>query len=118
MAISVLFIGWGQPIPGREQKALQVFNESVQYWSRLQQEGVIESFEPVNLDLHGGDLAGFSLLRGDVAKLAQLRANPEFTNRCIRAELVVSHFGVVAGSIGEELAQQFKDFGKHAAELA
>ncbi len=118
MATSVLFVGWGQPIPGREQKALQVFNEALQYWTRLQKQGVIDSFEPVNLELHGGDLTGFTLLRGDAAKLAQLRRDPEFTNMSVRAELVVSHFGVVAGSTGEQLEKEFRDFGKNAAELA
>jgi hypothetical protein len=50
---------------------LQVFSEGLQYWARLQQEGTIERFEPVLLDVHRGDLAGFVMLRGDREKFAQ-----------------------------------------------
>ena len=41
MAEAGLFIGWGAPVKGREAKGLEVFNESVEYWGRLQQEGRI-----------------------------------------------------------------------------
>jgi hypothetical protein len=59
MAAAGLFVGWGAPITGREAKGLEVFNESVQYWGKLQQDGKIESFEVVLLTPHGGDLEGF-----------------------------------------------------------
>lgn len=58
MAEAGLFVGWGAPVRGRETKGLEIFNESVAYWGRLQQEGRIESFEVVLLYPHGGDLAG------------------------------------------------------------
>ena len=32
MADAALFIGWGQVVRGREKRAVQVFNESVEYW--------------------------------------------------------------------------------------
>ena len=73
-ANAALFIGWGQAIPGREQKALQVFNEGIQYWSKLQQQGMIESFEPFLLEPHGGDLAG-SRRAMDTARRYQNRRN-------------------------------------------
>ena len=38
MADFGLFVGFGWPVRGREQKAAQVFNEAVEYWSRLQQD--------------------------------------------------------------------------------
>src|SRR5215211_4002382 len=56
MAEAALFIGWGAPISGREATGLEIFNESVEYWGRLQQEGRIESFEVVLLYPYGGDL--------------------------------------------------------------
>jgi hypothetical protein len=34
-----LFVGWSQPIPGREQKAVQLFQEVIQVYGRLQQQG-------------------------------------------------------------------------------
>jgi hypothetical protein len=64
-----LFVGFGYPVRGREQKAIGVFNELVGFFSRLQQEGEIDTFEPVFLEAHGGDLGGFFLLRGDGERL-------------------------------------------------
>ena len=64
MAEAGLFIGWGAPVRGREAKGLEVFNESIEFWGRLQEAGRIESFEVVLLFPHGGDLYGFALLRG------------------------------------------------------
>ena len=78
MAEAGLFIGWGAPVRGREAKGLEVFNEGVEYWGRLQQEGRIESFEVVLLYPHGGDLAGFSLLRGSHAQLNDVGGDEEF----------------------------------------
>ena len=45
MAEAALFIGWGEATRGREKEALEIFNKSVQYWGRLQQEGKIERFD-------------------------------------------------------------------------
>jgi|SRR5919199_6241330 hypothetical protein len=118
MAKGALFIGWGDAVRGREQKALQVFQEALDYYGRLQQHGEIESFEPVALEPHGGDLAGFFLIRGDAEKLARLRTSEEFMRLTTRAQLVVERFGVTAAVYGQELQSLFADFGKHAAELA
>lgn len=118
MANGVLFIGWGVPVPGREQKALQVFGEAMQYYTRLQQQGDIESFEPVELEPHGGDLSGFALLHGDAEKLARLRRSEEFLRLVNRATLVVENFGVVAGYTGEDLNRLYADFQAQASQLA
>src|SRR5262245_36173112 len=100
MATGMLFIGWGEVIAGREQKALQVFNESLQYYAHLQQAGTIASFEPVVLEPHGGDLAGFVLLRGERAQLSALRTDAEFQRLLLRAQLIVQKMGVV-GAYGD-----------------
>lgn len=118
MAAGVLFIGWGPAISGREQQALKLFGEAVAYWTRLQQQGVISSFEPVALEPHGGELSGFVLLRGDDERLSRLRIDPDFVDLNTRAQLVVQNLGVVYGFVGEELQRLFAGIGKHAAELA
>jgi len=118
VAKGALFIGWGPTIPGREQKALQVFNEVIQYYTRLQQQGEIESFEPVALEPHGGDLNGFLLIRGDLDKLAHVRSSEEFVRMNTRGQLVVQNLGVVGAYTGDELNALFADFQKQASELA
>ena len=118
MTRAAIVIGWGQAIPGREQKALMVFNEAIQYYTRLQQQGEIESFEPVLLAPHGGDLNGFLLVHGDREKLGRLRQQEEFIRLNARAALVVQNFGVIDASVGEELQRQFADFQAQVADLA
>jgi hypothetical protein len=117
MATGALVIGWGPPVRGREQKALQVFNEAIEYYMRLQQQGTIESFEPVALEPHGGDLDGFVIVRGDREKLNALRSSEEFIRLTNRAIQIVDNFGVITAYIGEELQRLFADFGAQAAEL-
>ena len=117
MAKSALFIGWGQPVVGREQKALQLFGEVMQYYGRLQQQGELDGFEPILLDAHGGDLNGFILLRGDTEKLARLRTDPEFVDTVTRAQLYLTNVGVVTAWYGEGLQQQMGAFQKHVATL-
>lgn len=118
MADRALFIGWGIPVRGREAKAIQVFNESVQYWAGLQQSGQIESFEVALLDPHGGDLGGFALLRGSQQQLDTVQATEEFQRSTIRAALIVEDLGVVGASIGDGLAAQMAAYQQQTAELA
>jgi hypothetical protein len=118
VAKGALFVGWGPAVVGREQKALQVFQEAVQYYGRLQGAGEIDGFEAFALDPHGGELAGFLLLRGEQAKLAALLVNEEFVRLSGRAQLVVTNFGTVLAHTGEDMQRLFADFGKDAAELA
>jgi hypothetical protein len=103
MANAGLFVGFGTPVRGREREAVELFNETVGWYGRLQEEGEIESFEPVFLEPHGGDLGGFFLLRGDAGKLAQLRVSEEFQRFTIRASLYVESIGVVGATLGEHL---------------
>jgi len=94
MAEAGLFIGWGAPVRGRESKGLEVFEESIQYWGRLQQEGRIESFEVALLYPHGGDLGGFALLRASHAQLNDVGGEEEFLRLTARAGLVVEGLGI------------------------
>jgi hypothetical protein len=118
MAMGALFIGWGPAVRGRELKALEEFQEGLQFFGRLQEQGEIQSFEPVALEPHGGDLTGFLLIKGDADKLARLRASDDFIARITRAQIVLENFGVSGAFIGEGLQSLFEDFGKQVAELA
>ena len=117
MADTALFVGYGPTIPGREQRALGLFNEVLAYYTRLQARGEIESFEAVLLEPHGGELGGFLLLRGEADKLDRVRRSEEFLGYNARAGLVVTNFGVVGAYIGAGLERQFAVFGKLLADL-
>ena len=97
MAEAGIFIGWGANVPGREEKGLEVFNESVAYWGQLEEDGKIESFEVVLLTPHGGDLEGFALLRGSRDQVGTLIVDEEFERTTARATLIVQNVGIVPG---------------------
>ncbi len=117
MAEAGLFVGWGPPVRGREAKSLDVFGESVAYWGRLEQDGRIESFEVVLLYPHGGDLAGFALLRGSHDQLNEVGGDEEFLRLTSRAGVIVEGLGVVRASLGEGLERQIGFFQDAVGEL-
>ena len=117
MADSALFIGWHQPSRGRERKAVEVFGEAVAFYTGLQAQGEIESFEVVFLEPHGGDLGGFFLLRGDAAKLGAVRTSDAFNRLSTRASLTVDGFGVVGGSVGDAIATQMATYQEAVGDL-
>ncbi len=118
MADAGLFVGWGEVVRGREADAIELFNETLAYYGRLQEEGTIEGFEPVFLEPHGGDLGGFILIRGDAEKLASLRVNEEFMQFSIRATLHVNGFGVVGADLAERLARQMEYYTEQIGAIA
>ena len=118
MADAGLFIGFGDPARGREGQAIELFNEVLGFYSRLQEEGEIESFEPVLLEPHGGDLNGFIILRGDAEKLAKLRVSEEFTQFLTKASLCVDSIGVVGADMGERLQRQMAFYTEQIGAIA
>lgn len=117
MAGEALFVGWGAVVRGREQQALQVFQETMEYYGRLQQEGRIESFDAFLLAPHGGDLYGFIVLRGERAKLGEIRFSEEFDRLLVRAGSIIDSLGVIPAYTGEALGQQMALFQAAAEEF-
>ena len=118
MADAGLFIGFGNPVRGRESQAVELFNETLGWYARLQEESEIESFEPVFLEPHGGDLGGFILIRGDAERLSALRVSDEFNQYSIRADLCVENFGVVGADMGERLQRQMAFYTEQIGAFA
>ena len=86
---------------GREQRALQVFQETIAFYTKLQEDGRISTFDATLLAPHGGDLAGFLLMHGDQSSLDSIRASKEFVGLLARAGSVVGR--VVADRSGVRL---------------
>jgi hypothetical protein len=118
MADFGVFIGYGTPVRGRERQAIKLFDETTEYYTRLQQQGEIESFEPVMLQPHGGDLNGFILLRGERDKLvASILASDEFARLSTRADLLLERFGVVGAVLGERIGTVNRVYNEQVEEL-
>jgi hypothetical protein len=118
MADDALFIGWGPVVRGREQRAVEVFGETVQFWQQARDNGRVESFEPCFLQPHGGQLAGFMLIHGERSQLDRLIESDEFDRLMARASAIVDDLGVVNAFCGEALARQMNFFQEASRELA
>ena len=103
MADRVLFLSWGAPIAGREERGLEVFNEAVGLYGRLQQEGKIESFDVALLQPSGG-IDGYIQLNGSAAQVAAVMENEEFRRMTLDASLIVHDLQITTGSTGEGIA--------------
>jgi hypothetical protein len=103
MADRVLFIGWSTTVRGREERSLEVFNDAIAHYVRLQQEGRIERFDVVLLDPNG-DLDGYIELHGSAEQLAALRQDEEFRRRTIDAMLIVESLRLIDGVVNEGIA--------------
>jgi hypothetical protein len=118
MADSGLFIGWGQVVRGREGPAVDSFNDTVNFLGQLRANGRIEDFEIVFLEPHGGDLAGFLLVRGTTDQMNAVRGDEEFTRAMLRADLVVENLGIVGAALNERIASQMAMYQQEIGALA
>jgi hypothetical protein len=107
MADSVLMITWGAPIHGREERGLEVFNESIGLYGRFQQDGRIEGFD-VALMVPNGLMDGFIALRGSTEQLNTIKQDDEFRSTLTDASLIVNDLRLIDGSTGEGLARDIE----------
>ena len=104
MADSVLLIAWGPPVRGREERGLEVFNESMGLYGRYEQEGRIEGFD-VSILQPNGLMNGFIALRGTAEKLSAIKQDEEFQRTTVAASLIVEDLQLIDGSTGEGVAR-------------
>jgi hypothetical protein len=116
MADSVLMITWGSPVRGREERGLDVFNEALGLYGRLQQEGRIEGFD-VALLQPNGLMDGFIALRGSAEQLSALRQDDEFRRTTVAASLIVDDFRLIDGSTGEGIARDMELYREAVAQV-
>jgi hypothetical protein len=117
MADRALFIGFGQPVRGREERAVEVFNEFVGMFGRLQSDGRIEGMDVTLLDPHGGDLGGFFMVHGSAEQCTALSMDEEFRRACIDAGLIVENFGVVPAATGEGVMSEMAMYTEAVAKV-
>jgi hypothetical protein len=104
MADRVLFVSWGDSVRGREEHGLEVFNEAVGMYGRMQQDGRIESFDVVLFDPNGG-MNGYMELRGTAAQMEAVRQDADFRRLLADAGLIVDGLRLIGGVCNEGIAQ-------------
>ena len=105
MADRILFIGFAEPVRGREERAVESFNEAMGYFGRKQQENGVESFD-VALLQPNRDLGGFIAVHGTAAQLAAVHEDEEFQRLITSATTLVEGMRVIDGYMNEGVAGQ------------
>ena len=113
MNTNALFFAWNRSIPGREKLSAAHFQEFVQYLKGLQKNAAIQSFDIVLLDVHGGHLNGFFVVRADPSKLDALVATKEWQTHITRAAFHLEGAGVVRGVTGDAVNERMTLWGQH-----
>ena len=118
MADAGLFIGWGEVVRGREDRALDIFNETLELYGQLQSDGRIESFDVALLNPHGGELQGFVMLRGSEAQIDAVGRDDDFLHVMTKASLIVENLGIIPAAINEGLARAMAIYQEEIAVVA
>jgi hypothetical protein len=117
MAERSVFIGFGTPVRGREERAVAVFNEFVAMFGRMSGDGRIERMDVALLDPHGGDLGGFFMVHGTAAQCAALTTDEEFRRAMIDASLIVDNLGAVPAVMNEAVGPEMAMYTEAVAKV-
>ena len=118
MADRMLFLSWGQVVRGREERALEVFNESMGLYAQMQQDGRIESFDVVLLDPHSGSLDGYVELHGSPAQIAAVRESEDFRRLQIDVSMIIDDLRIIEGYTGEGIGREMALYADAVAKVA
>jgi hypothetical protein len=116
MADSMLFIGWSESARGREERGLEVFDEAIGLYGRMQQEGRIEGFD-VCILTPNGDLGGYIQLHGSAEQIAAVQADEEFQRHLAAATVCVDGLRTIQGSTNEGVARQMEMYREAVAKV-
>jgi hypothetical protein len=105
MADRVIFISWGQVVRGREELALENFNETMGLYGQMQQDGRIEGFDVALLNPSSG-MDGYIEIKGSAEQLAALKEAEDYQAALAGASLIVDDLKVADGFTNEGIAPQ------------
>jgi hypothetical protein len=117
MADRCLLITWGEVVRGREERALECFNDTLGYYGRCQQQRKIESFDTVLCAPNGGRPDGLLRVDGTAKQLADLKEDREFQRLAAEATTVVEHFSISDGFCNQGVAEQLEVYQEAIAKV-
>jgi hypothetical protein len=116
MADRVLLFSWGTPVRGREERALEVFNESVGLYGQMQQDGRIEKFD-IALFEPNGLMDGCVQLHCSEDQLNAVRGSEDFQRLIADATMIVDDVKIVGGVTNAGVAEQIGIFQDAIAKV-
>ena len=102
---NAILFGWNRPVVGRESIAGELFAHTVNFFEKLKASSQLESYEPVFLSVHGGDLNGFFLIKGTHVQLDTLKSSDEFLDITMRAGMCLSNVGAIDTYVGNTVTE-------------
>ena len=105
MADHMMFVGFGNPVHGAEERALGSLNEAKAMLGRMQEDDRIEGFDVAMLEPNT-DLGGFVTIRGTADQIAALRTDEEFQRKSISGQLAFEGTRHIEGYTNEGVAKQ------------
>ena len=117
MADRLIHVSWGQNVAGREEHGLEVFNEALGLYGRMQQDGRIEKFEVVILAPSAGGPLGYIDVHGTAEQLAAVRESEDFMQNMTDASLVVYDLAIMDGYTNQGVAKQVEIYQKSISKV-
>jgi hypothetical protein len=116
MADRVLLFTGAEPVRGREERALEVFNESIGLYGRMQQDGRIEGFDITLLEPNA-HMGGYAQLHGSQDQLNEVRESEDFQRMIVDAQLIVDGVQLIGGVSGAGVAEQIGMYQEAIAKV-
>jgi hypothetical protein len=111
-------IRWGSIVPGREEQAMALFDETVTYFGRLMEAGTITSFEPFLYSTADFEVdQGFFIVKGPVAGIFETIDSDAHKTLMTKANLLLHHLNISLLTVGDAVIGQLDRFNKARAEL-
>lgn len=104
MTTGAIVFRWGANIPGREQKALEIFGKSLEQSEKDLKEGRIQGHKEY-FNLIGED-GGFQIVEGEIESLMALLADEDHQKLIAQATTIVEDFTVTLCQGGSDAAVQ------------
>lgn len=113
-----LFLRWGKPIVGREEEAIELFNEVLTFFDMKKKEGTVTYFEPFLFSTTDFDLeSGFMVVKGPVTEIFKMLEEDTYKAILAKALLVVGHFQTDFLAVDEAILERFERYNKTRVEM-
>jgi hypothetical protein len=113
-----LLIRYGKLVPAREEQAIDLFAEGVEYFGKKMAEGVITFFEPFFFQTSDREMdTGFFLVKGPVTEVFKMMEEDEYLLLIEKAMVLVEHFQVDLLTVGDGISLQLERSAKARAAL-
>lgn len=113
-----LLFRWGLPVAGREEEAIELFNEVMTYCESKKKDGAITYYEPFLFSTADSDTeAGFIVVKGPVTEIFKMIEEDPYKKIFAKALLLVGHFRVDFLGVDEVVFERFERYNKVRAEL-